>query len=548
MNVRGILSKLNLKEIQKIVKKYDVIGLTETLTNAFDYNEFEEHEVFTGMDKLCLKGHRGLALLVRRTICHNYKESPLGLWLEMRLNANTYSIGLYYMLCENSRYWDSSAFEKIQEDILQYKNPGSKLILMGDFNARTGNLIDYIDIYDEEEQVPPRLNRDLKVNTNGRLLIDLCKTTEMVLVNGRLNNRNSGDYTCITHNGESVIDYFVIDYDAFDDVNKLSVLEFDPCLSDVHCPVAMELKNLKHVPVEIYEMNQKTRRWNKQTQERFYQEIIKKDLTALEILIDNEVNTLNTLNEFNTTLRKLICESASRAGALRTSKGKTTFTSNNGWFDRDCQSKRSIFRKRLRWANKWNDKSERKAAFREYKYFLRQKRRNWIVDTNSNLRRKKSENPKSYWSFFKKLDSKDKRIPIELTKMYNHFKNLNSTNVCSQTFHSDINVNDELNKAFTENEVTKCIKKIKNGKSAGLDNIYPEFIKYIPDSLINVITKFFNRILETTEVPDDWAISIYQPVFKKGNRNDPNNYRGSRFRAAYVNFLQRFSLKGYKMI
>ena len=98
MNVRGIVSKLNLKEIQKIVKKYDVIGLTETLTNAFDYNEFEEHEVFTGMDKLCLKGHRGLALLVRRTICHNYKESPLGLWLEMRLNANTYSIGLYYML------------------------------------------------------------------------------------------------------------------------------------------------------------------------------------------------------------------------------------------------------------------------------------------------------------------------------------------------------------------------------------------------------------------------------------------------------------------
>ena len=131
-------------------------------------------------------------------------------------------------------------------------------------------------------------------------------------------------------------------------------------------------------------MNQKTRRWNKQTQERFYQEINKKDLTALEILVDNQVNTPNTLNEFNSTMRKLICESASRAGALRESKGKTTFTSNNGWFDRDYQSKRSIFRKRLRWANKWNNKSERKAAFRRYKYFLRQKKRKWIVDTNSN--------------------------------------------------------------------------------------------------------------------------------------------------------------------
>ena len=87
-------------------------------------------------------------------------------------------------------------------------------------------------------------------------------------------------------------------------------------------------------------------------------------------------------------------------------------------------------------------------------------------------------------------------------------------------------INHDLSKAFTENEVNKCLKKMNNGKSAGLDKIYPEFIESILDSLIKVMTKFFNRIQETTEVPDEWAISIYQPVFKKGNRNDPNNYMG----------------------
>ena len=61
---------------------------------------------------------------------------------------------------------------KKQEDILQYKNPGTNLILMGDFIARDGNLIDYIDIYDEDEQLPPRFNKDSKIITNGRLLID----------------------------------------------------------------------------------------------------------------------------------------------------------------------------------------------------------------------------------------------------------------------------------------------------------------------------------------------------------------------------------------
>ena len=83
-----------------------------------------------------------------------------------------------------------------------------------------------------------------------------------------------------------------------------------------------------------------------------------------------------------------------------------------------------------------------------------------------------------------------------------------------------------MNNAFTENEVNECMKKIKHGKSAGLNNIYPESIKYIPDSIIKVITKFFNQIPERTEVPDEWAISIYQPVSEKGKRNDPNNYRG----------------------
>ena len=84
-------------------------------------------------------------------------------------------------------------------------------------------------------------------------------------------------------------------------------------IPSVRCslPVAMELKNLKHVQGEIYEMNQKKRRWNKQTQESFHEETNKKDLIALEILVDNEVNTPNTLFEINSNLKKHLCGSAS---------------------------------------------------------------------------------------------------------------------------------------------------------------------------------------------------------------------------------------------
>ena len=86
--------------------------------------------------------------------------------------------------------------------------------------------------------------------------------------------------------------------------------------------------------------------------------------------------------------------------------------------------------------------------------------------------------------------------------------------------------NDDLNVPITESEVRFCMKKIKNGKSAGLDDIYPEFIKYFPDELVLMITTFFNKIHDIAIVPDDWATSIYQPFFKKGEKLDPNNNRG----------------------
>ena len=93
----------------------------------------------------------------------------------------------------------------------------------------------------------------------------------------------------------------------------------------------MELKNLKHVPEEIFEMNQKKWGRTQLMQKRFYDKIDKKDVTALEILVEF-INSPNMLKYYyiKSTLKELICDSASRIGALTESKGKTTFSSDNG--------------------------------------------------------------------------------------------------------------------------------------------------------------------------------------------------------------------------
>ena len=78
---------------------------------------------------------------------------------------------------------------------------------MGDFIARNGNMIDYIDNYDEDKHPPPRFKKNLKINTKQKLLIDLSKTAERVLVNGlvsirkrlQMHNALGGKYNRPTH-------------------------------------------------------------------------------------------------------------------------------------------------------------------------------------------------------------------------------------------------------------------------------------------------------------------------------------------------------------
>ena len=56
---------------------------------------------------------------------------------------------------------------------------------MGDFNARTGKLDDYVELDEGVSEVPRRGNCDEKVNTNGGMLKNLCETTEVSILNGR---------------------------------------------------------------------------------------------------------------------------------------------------------------------------------------------------------------------------------------------------------------------------------------------------------------------------------------------------------------------------
>ena len=80
---------------------------------------------------------------------------------------------------------------------------------------------------------------------------------------------------------------------------------------------------------------------------------------------------------------------------------------------------------------------------------------------------------------------------------------------------------------LNEDEVRKAVKKLKKGKSPGIDGITSEMLKYGGDSIIKWLTRVCMVCLMKGEVPLDWKRAIVVPFYKgKGDRNECKNFRG----------------------
>ena len=47
-----------------------------------------------------------------------------------------------------------------------------------------------------------------------------------------------------------------------------------------------------------------------------------------------------------------------------------------------------------------------------------------------------------------------------------------------------------------------------------------------PQVCIDLILKMFNKFLTLGHVPKEWCCGLITPIYKKGSKLDPDNYRG----------------------
>ena len=93
---------------------------------------------------------------------------------------------------------------------------------------------------------------------------------------------------------------------------------------------------------------------------------------------------------------------------------------------------------------------------------------------------------------------------------------------------------------ITKDEVKAAMKRMKHGKTVGPDDIPIEAWKALGDIGVNFLTKLFNQILETEEMPEEWRKSILVPIYKnKGDIQNCSNYRGIKLMSHSMKLWER---------
>jgi hypothetical protein len=253
--------------------------------------------------------------------------------------------------------------------------------------------------------------------------------------------------------------------------------------------------------------------------------------TILNMISDAKAPCINTIWEIFRDGCNLIIKDE-----VPSRKSSQRFT--QPWISRDV---RRITRQKRRWfrrakkSNSSRDWAKYKDLKRRAQYSCRQAHDRHINTMLSD----DCDNPKVFWSYIKSR-RKDSQGVSSLKKNGLTFCEPQAkANILNDQFSSVFTKEDLDNKPFlppsstpsmnrikvTQNGITKLLQNLKPNKSGGPDQIPARLLKLAACELTPGLTSFFQLSLDSGKIPTEWKSATVAPVFKKGNRSSPANYR-----------------------
>ena len=92
---------------------------------------------------------------------------------------------------------------------------------------------------------------------------------------------------------------------------------------------------------------------------------------------------------------------------------------------------------------------------------------------------------------------------------------------------------------MTEAAVRAALKSVHTNKACGPDDISARIIAECADELVTPVTKICNASISSGVFPERWKQANIIPIFKKGDKKDPSNYRSVSLLPLFGKILER---------
>ena len=375
----GLRSKLLIPEFCDSILKYDIFACLETKLDEFDQINVDGYKFISKIRKQkALRKSGGIGVFVNNSIYHLLTEISTEceyvLWfkLDKSLFCATEDVyfGVVYVPPDNTKFFSRDIFYLFCNEVDHFTTNNQYVVLLGDFNARIGLLpdINVVDtfIYDQvgisiadvnnassakvlpEKVSLERVSRDVVVNRLGAKLIDLCKSSEMVILNGRsFSDINVGKFTC---KNASVVDYTLCTMNSIQFFTHFDVKEFCPLSSDIHCSIEFAMKAHPESIDPQIPMPDKVKHWKNDKKLDFLANIDLSTVSAMSAVLDITDNTpveKDFINNAVDLLSKCLLDAAKKTfGEYPQSHvNNVKKRPKRLWFDNNCNTSRKKFQK-----------------------------------------------------------------------------------------------------------------------------------------------------------------------------------------------------------
>lgn len=395
------------------------------------------------------------------------------------------------------------------------------LVIMGDLNARIGD--------NPISGVMQRFNETAH-NDNGDLLIDFCARNSFRINNTFFDHGGKYEYTFENAQGHrSVIDYII--------TNR----KFHPReILDIRTLNSSTIGNgHKLVLGKVLLGSSKLQRKEKVTEKINIESIY--DPTTRDLYrkrLEEKIKQDRILEEHNVDAAwKIVQTNILEAAQEALGKRKIYINKNRPyttpWYTPEVkeivQEKKTAFRKYM--ATRDKAEWEKYVKVRnETNIKIRQIKENYWEGFTKGMERDLYGSQKKMWKLLRntkqEINDTLKLNSVSTTEWERYFGSLYDA-TGSDTESSDEWRNrkgDEV--TMTLEDIKNAARNLKNRKAPGPDNISNELLKYGDEQLHEEITKLFNKIIRSGRIPNNWKLSTTIPIYKKGEKSKPENYRG----------------------